>query len=105
MTFADIERTIDRGARNLIFVTKPYGRSFRVYNYSGDPYINTILSRFDIWGKSASCSKMYKNKFEYTGFELPDELYDVFKLDSIKLAVCRDGCNLFFEDELEEELN
>ena len=58
--------------------------------------INTILSRFDIWGKSASCSKVYKNKFEYTVFEMPDELYDVFKLKSIELAVCRDGCNMFF---------
>ena len=45
--------------------------------------------------------KLYKEKFVYTGFELPIELYDVFKLPSVKLAFGRDGCNMFFEEELE----
>lgn len=101
MTFNDIEKALDRGARNLVFITKPHGKSFMVWNYSGNSYINTFLSRFDVWGKSSSCSKLYKGKFEYTGFELPIELYDVFKLPSVKLAFDRDGCNMFFEEELE----
>lgn len=99
MTFNDMEKALDRGARNLVFITKPVGKSFKVWNYSGNPYINTFLSRFNIHGNSYSCSKLYKEKFEYTGFELPAELYDVFKLLSVKLAFDRDGCNMFFEEE------
>ena len=101
MTFNDIEKALDRGARNLVFITKPHGKSFMVWNYSGNSYINTFLSRFNIHGNSYSCSKLYKEKFEYTGFELPVELYDVFKLLSVKLAFDRDDCNMFFEEELE----
>ena len=100
MRWNDIERALDRGARNLVFITKPSGKSFMVWNYSGNSHINTFLSRFNIWSKSSSCSKLYKEKFEYAGFELPTELYDVFKLSSVKLAFDRDGCNIFFEEEL-----
>ena len=101
MTFNDIERALDKGARNLVFITKPHEKSFMVWNYSGNPYINTFLSRFNIHGNSYSCSKLYKEKFEYTGFELPVELYDVFKLPSVKRAFGRDGCNMLFEEKLE----
>ena len=101
MTFKDIEKAFDRGARNLVFITKPHGKLFTVWNYSGNSYINTFLSRFNVWGNSSSYSRLYKEKFMYTGFELPVELYDVFKLPSVKLAFDRDGCNMFFEEELE----
>ena len=74
MTWKNIESRIDNGARNLIYITKPMGITFRIYNYSGNRTVNSMLSLFDVWGMKASCSHTYKDKFGYEGFELPTKI-------------------------------
>lgn len=103
MKWKNIETRIDNGARNLVFITRPTGITFRVYNYSEDCTVNSMLCLFDVWGKKASCSGMYKNKFAYQGYELPTEIYDFFKREPMRLAFDRLGVALFFEEELENE--
>lgn len=103
MKWENIAARIDDGARNLAFVTKPMGSTFRVYNYSGNSTVNSMLCLFDVWGKKASCPKMYKDKFEYQGYELPTEIYDFFKTEATHLAFDRLGVALFLEEELENE--
>lgn len=102
MTWKNIETRIDNGARNLVFVTKPKGNTFNVYNYSGNCGVNSMLYLFDVWGKSASCSFLYKNKFEVEGYELPTEIYDFFNSAAMITAFDRMGVSIFFEEELEE---
>lgn len=103
MKWKNIETRIDNGARNLIFVTKPMGSTFRVYNYSGNSTANSMLCLLDVWGKKESCSGLYKNKFAYQGYELSTEIYDLFKTEAMHLAFDRLGVALFFEEELEDE--
>lgn len=103
MKWKNIEVRLDNGARNLAFVTKPMGNSFRVYNYSGNSTVNSMLCLFDVWSNKASCSSLYKDKFEYQGYELSTEVYDFFRTKSMHLAFDRLGVALFFEEELEAE--
>lgn len=102
MTWKNIETRIDNGARNLVFVTKPKGNSFRVYNYSGVCGVNYMLYLFDVWGMKSSCSFLYKDKFGVEGYELPTEIYDFFKTESIRRAFYRLDVSLFLEEELED---
>lgn len=103
MKWTNIEAKIDNGARNLVFVTKPMGSTFKVYNYSGDCGVNSMLCLFDVWGKRASCSFGYKDRFAVEGYELPTEIYDFFKTEAMHLAFDRMGVSIFFEEELETE--
>lgn len=102
MKWKNIETRIDNGARNLAYITKPMGSTFRVYNYSGHSTLNSILCLLEVRGKIASCSFLYKNKFEVEGYELPTEIYDFFKTEAMHLAFDRLGVALFFEEELED---
>ena len=103
MTWKDIETRIDNGARNLIFVTKPMGNTFRVYNYSGNCDVNSILCLFNVWGSKASCSFLYKDKFEVVVYELSTEIYDFFNTAAMATAFDRIGVSIFFQEELEEK--
>lgn len=103
MKWKDIETRIDNGARDLVFVTKPMGSTFRAYNYSGNCSVNSMLCLFDVWGTKASCPFNYKDRFGIEGYELSTEIYDFFKTSAMCLAFARLGVVLFFEEELEEE--
>ena len=103
MKWKNIEARLDNGARNLVYVTKPIGSTFRVYNYSVNCTANSMLCLLDVWGKKASCSISYKDKFEVEGYELSTDIYDFFKTESMHLAFDRLGVALFFEEELETD--
>lgn len=50
MTWKEIEQNLDNGKKQIVFVTKPLDICFRVYNYSTNSTVNTMLSLLDIWG-------------------------------------------------------
>ena len=102
MKWKDIEKRIDNGAKNLVFVTKPSGSTFRVYNYSGSCGVNEFLRHFDVWGHKASCSFTYKDRLCVEGYELPTEIYDFFKTIAMHRAFNRLEVTLLFEEDLEE---
>lgn len=103
MKWSDIEKKLDEGKRQFVFVTKPYCGSFRIYNYSTSSTVNSVLCLFDIWGKNASCSFLYKEKFGVEGYEISKEAYEFFHSDMMRRAFNRLDVLLVFEDRLEPE--
>ena len=104
MTWSKIEQNLDSGKRNLVLVTRPVSSfSFRVYNYSPNSTVNTILSLFDIWSQKASCSFLYKEKFGVEGYELDNEMYDFFHSFPARKAFRRLGVEIIFEEDLESD--
>lgn len=104
MTWKDVEKQLDYGKRNFVYISKPRGLSFDVYNYSGNSFINTLLGKLDVWttNKLGGVPKLYKQSFEYLQFELPTELYETFKLHSMKMLFAKDNANIIFEEDLED---
>lgn len=101
MTWTEIEQNLDAGKRNIVFVTHRSGLSFRVYNYSINSTVNTMLSLFDIWGNKASCSFLYKEKFGVEGYELDNEMYGFLRSFPAREAFQRLGVEIIFEEDIE----
>lgn len=105
MTWKDIEKQLEYGRRNIIYVSKIKGLSFDVYNYSSNSFVNTLFGKLDIWAtrKIGGIPKIYKGNrmFEYHQFELPAELYETLKLNSIRLLFVKEDVKIIFQEELD----
>lgn len=104
MTWKDVEKQLDFGKRNFVYISKPRGLSFEVHNYSGNSFINTLLGKLDVWAtnKLGGVPKLYKQSFEYLQFELPVELYETFKLYPIKKMFYKEDVCIIFQEDLED---
>ena len=90
----------------LYIFESAHGSTYHAVNYSGNVYLNTFLTLFDVWGSlnHAGHDKLSDNgnKIE-RWFEVSKEFVDMLETETMRNAIKRFGVELVYEYPFEKE--
>ena len=102
MTWVDVEKQLELGKRDIIYVASPMGKSFYVSDYSTNGFFKTLFAGLDIWSNAygSGTPKLFNDKFEYRTFELDIDTYPIFKIPSVKRMFAKHNVALILGEDL-----
>lgn len=92
--------------RKYLYIFKSPHGTYNAVNYSGNAYLNTFLTLFDVWG---SLNHAGHDKLSDNGntierwFEVSKEFVDMLETETMRHAIKRFGVELVYEYPFGEE--
>ena len=86
--------------RQYLYIFKSPHGTYNAVNYSGNPYLNTFMTLFDVWGSlnHAGHDKLSDNgNTSERWFEVSKEFVDMLETQTMREAIKRFGVELVYE--------
>ena len=84
--------------RNYVYAFPSVHNTTNVVNYSGDPYVNSFLSYFDIWGSNGYQKLCSDNNHSAFWFECSKDFFDMLHKEEFSRAFQRMNTQLTFDE-------
>ena len=92
--------------RKYLYVFKSPHGTYHAVNYSGNAYLNTFMTLFDVWGNlnHAGHHKLSDNgNTSEVWFEVSNEFVEMLKTEPMRIAIKRFGVELVYKYPFEKE--